>query len=285
MTTDLTELNGWIPEPIEGPVLQKVLNTSAVEAAARRVPMSTRTARVPRFDAQGVDVVAEHANIPLLDATVDDVEVVATKFANRFALSIEDSRDAVANAIDAFKLRWASNFAVKLDNAALGATGGVFTQSVYEAATTGKQVTAGKLTLAQLAEAVSELESGDYSDDLVVIAHPTFAMQLRQMTDSNGFRVLQDPIAAGVPSIYGYDVHFTKGAVASTGASDRPTGNPLLIVGSKRNLILGVRDGVESALSDQAQWSTDNIELKMRARRGFVVADGTAFRVIEKTAS
>jgi hypothetical protein len=77
---------------------------------------------------------------------------------------------------------------------------------------------------------------------------------------------------------------FSRGAVASTGASDRPTGNPLLIVGSKRNLVLGVRDGVESALSTEAKWETDEIELKMRARRGFAVADGTAFRVIEKTA-
>jgi HK97 family phage major capsid protein len=284
MTTEVTHANGWLPEPIQGPVLNKVLSTSAVEQAARRVQMSTRTVSVPKFDAQGVDVVAEHGTIPLLDATLDEVTLTAIKFANRFAISLEGSRDAVASVIDESKVRWASNYAVKLDNAALGATGGVFPNSVYEVATTNKQVTGGHLTLAQLAEAFADLEAGDYSDDLIVIAHPAFAMELRQMTDSAGFRVLQDPLQAGVPSVYGRPVVFSRGAVASTGASDRPTGNPLLIVGSKRNLVLGVRDGVESALSTEAKWETDEIELKMRARRGFAVADGTAFRVIEKTA-
>jgi HK97 family phage major capsid protein len=291
MATTFSETNGWIPEPIQGPVLQKVLSTSALEQAARKVQMSTRTVRVPRHDAAGVDVVAALGTIPLLDATLDEVTLTALKFANRHAISLENSRDAITNEIDTFKLRWASNFAVKLDNACLGATGGSFGvgNSVYEkaiaAASTNHQNTAGHLTLAQLAKAVGELEAGDYPDDLVVVAHPAFAMQLRQMTDSYGFRVLQDPLQAGVPTLYGHPVYFSRGAVASTGASDRPTGNPLLVVGSQRNLILGVRDGVESAISDQAAWDTDGIELKMRARRGFAVADGNAFRVIELTAS
>jgi HK97 family phage major capsid protein len=140
MTTEVTHANGWLPEPIQGPVLNKVLSTSAVEQAARRVQMSTRTVSVPKFDAQGVDVVAEHGTIPLLDATLDEVTLTAIKFANRFAISLEGSRDAVASVIDESKVRWASNYAVKLDNAALGATGGVFPNSVYEVATTNKQV-------------------------------------------------------------------------------------------------------------------------------------------------
>lgn len=296
MATTFSETNGWIPEPIQGPVLQKVLRTSAVEAAGRRVQMTTRTVRVPRHDASGVDVVADSATIPLLDATLDEVTLTALKFANRHSISVENSRDAVANEIDVFKLRWASNFAVKLDNAALGATGGVFGTgaSVYEAvkaaetadgvvAGTYHQSTAGNLTLAELAKAVGDMESSEWSDDLIVIAHPKFAMQLRNLTSTAGFPILHDPLQAGVPSLYGHDVYFSKGAVASTGSSDQPTGNPLFIVGSKRNLILGVRDGVESALSDQASWATDNIELKVRARRAFACADGHAFRVIELT--
>jgi HK97 family phage major capsid protein len=288
MATSFTETNGWIPEPIQGPVLQKVLNESAVEQAARRVQMSTRTVRVPRHDAVGVDVVAELAQIPLKDATLDEVTLVAEKFANRHQISLEASRDAVANEIDAFKQRWASNFAVKLDNACLGATGGVFEKSVYETVGSANTVkTAGALSLAQVSEVVSDLESGDYSDDLVIIAHPKFAMQLRQMTDHAGFRVLLDPLQADVPTVYGHRVFFSKGAVATTGATDQPMsagGNPLFIVGSQRNLILGVRDGVESALSDQAAWANDGLELKLRARRGFAVGTADAFRIIELTA-
>jgi HK97 family phage major capsid protein len=284
MSTTFNISNGWVQEPTEGPVLQKVLSTSAVEQAARVVQMDVPTVRVPRHDAQGVDVVSELGTIPTLDATVDSVTVHALKFANRHAISLEASRDAVANEIDIFKQRWASNFAVKLDNACLGATGGVFPSSVYEVSTTGKQSTAGALKLSHVAKAVGDLEAGDYPDDLVVIAHPAFAMQLRQMTDAYGFRLLDDPLQPGVPTLYGHRVFFTRGAVASTGSSDRPSGNPLLIVGSQRNLILGRRDGVESAISDQAAWATDALELKMRARRGFAIADANAFRVIELTA-
>lgn len=284
MSTTFNFSNGWVQEPTEGPVLQKVLSTSAVEQAARVVQMDVPTVRVPRHDAQGVDVVSELATIPTLDATLDSVTLNALKFANRHAISLEASRDAVANEVDIFKQRWASNFAVKLDNACLGATGGVFPHSVYEIATTNKQSTAGPLKLVHVAEALGDIEAGDYSDDIVIIAHPTFQMSLRQMVDVYGFRVLSDPLQANVPTLFGHDVVFSKGAVASTGASDRPTGNPLLIVASKRNLILGRRDGVESALSDQAAWATDALELKMRARRAFATGDANAFRVIELTA-
>lgn len=289
--TDLSQANGWIPEPTDSSVLTKVSQESAVEAVARRVNMTSETVSVPRFDAQGVDVVAEHAVIPILDAVLDEVVLKAVKFANRHAISVEDSRDSLVNEFDAFKLAWASNYAVKLDNAALGASGAAngttrpFT-SVYQAVGAGGRLsTGGALTYEDVAEAVNTLEAGSYGDDLVIIAHPAFRGDLRNLKDADGVRVVTDPLGAGVPTLFGYELRFTNGARVNATASDRPTGNPLLIAGSKRNLILGVRDGVESAISDQHQWDTDHIEVKMRARRGFAVADATAFRVIEKTAA
>lgn len=285
--TDLSEANGWIPEPSDSDVITKVLAESAVEAVARRVNMTSRTVSVPRFDAQGVSVVAEHAVIPLSDATLDEVTLTAVKFANRHAISVEDSRDAIVDEFAAFKARWASNFATQLDNAALGVTGtgGPF-ESVYRVAGAGNRTsTAGDLSYEDLVAAIGDLESGPYGDDLVVVAHPAFKMALRNLKDADGVRVVADPLGAAVPTVFGYELRFSNGARTSATNTDRPTGNPLLVVGSKRNLILGVRDGVESAISDQHQWDTDHIEVKMRARRGFVVADGSAFRVIEKTAA
>jgi HK97 family phage major capsid protein len=279
---NLTEANGWLPEPSDSQVLRKVLETSAVEAHARRVNMTSRTVSVPRFDAEGVDVVAEAATIPVIQPTLDEVTLTAVKFANRTNISIEDDRDSVLNAVDEFKVRWASNFAVKLDNAVLGATGGPFT-SVFESVT--PLSTAGALTYEDLVSVIGDLEAGDYGDDLIVIAHPAFAMDLRNLKDAAGDRVVSDPLGSAVPTIFGHELRFSKGAVASTGASDRPTGDKLLVVGSKRNLILGVRDGVESQLSDQPRWETDEVELKMRARRAFKVADADAFAVIRKTAA
>lgn len=288
---DLNIDNGWIKEQATSEVLQTVTNTSAVEQVARRVNMTSEFASVPRFDAEGVDVVPEHAVIPVVEADLDEVTLRAIKFANRHTISVEDDRDALVDELNAFKVRWASNFAVKLDNAALGASGAANGttrpfESVYQAVGAGGRLaTAGNLTYEDLVGVVGDLETGDYGDDLVVIAHPAFGMQLRNLKDEAGDRVVGDPLGAGVPTVFGRELIFSKGARVSATASDRPTGNPLLIVGSRRNLILGVRDGVESQLSDQVRWETDELEIKMRARRGFVVADPTAFRVIEKTAA
>jgi HK97 family phage major capsid protein len=147
--------------------------------------------------------------------------------------------------------------------------------------------TAGALSYEDLVDAFGDLESGDYSGDLVVIAHPAFGMSLRNLKDAAGDRVVATDglLSAGVPSVFGAPIHFSKGAKTSAVASDRPTGNPLLIVGNRQHLILGVLDGPESQVSTEARWETDEVELKMRARRGFAAATADAFRVIELTSA
>lgn len=288
--TDATRANGFIPEPVDGEVLTKVYTTSAIEQTARKVNMTSENLRVPRFASEGVDTVAEGAVIPELSGTMDTVLLEATKFANRFAVSIEDQRDSIVDILNLHKLRWASDFAVALDNAALGTTGAVGGpgsdvpfESVY-AASTNKTATAGDLSYEDLVSVFGAIEDGDYSEGLVVIAHPSFAMALRNLKDAAGDRVVGDPLGKGVPTIFGNELRFSRGARTSATFSHKPTGNPLLIVGPRDHLILGVRDGVESAVSDVPRWDTDEVELKMRARRAFAVAEPDAFHVIEKTA-
>lgn len=291
--TDASRANGWIPEPVSGEVLSTVAATSAVEQVARKVTMTSDNLRVPRFDADGVDIVAEGAVIPVRDGVLDTVLLEANKWANRYSVSVEDERDTVISILDQFKAKFASAFAKELDNACLGVTAAatgpgtsVPFESVYKAATTAGNVTAtaGALSYEDLVAAFSALEDGDYNGDLVAIAHPSFAMALRNLKDSDNNRVVGDPLGAGVPSIFGHSLVFSQGAKTSATATDKPTGNPLLIVGNRQHLILGVRDGVESQVSDIPRWDTDEVELKMRARRGFVVATPEAFQVIERTA-
>ena len=284
--TDLTEANGWIPEPGSNEALLRDAETSAVEAVARRVNMTSRTVSVPRFVANGIDVVAEGATIPVKDATLDEVVLTAVKFADRFAISFEDSQDAVVDALNAYKREWLSNYAIALDNACLGVTGtgGPF-ESVYRAVGSGNRTaTAGDLTYEDLQAIIGDME-GNRKGGLVVIAHPKFKMSLRNLKDAAGERVVTDPFGAGVPTIFGHEVRFSYGAATSAAYSDSPTGNPLLIVANKSNLILGVRSGPESQVSDQEQWANDNIELKMRARRAFALASADSARVIELTAA
>ena len=289
--TDLNEANGWIPEPKSSEVLTKVYETSAVESVARRVTMTAPTVSVPRFESDGADIVAEHEVIPVQTADLDEVTLRAVKFANRFAISVEDQRDALVDVLTQKKLAWANSFGRKLDNACLGVTvakDGTATapfESVYSVSNTAGNVTAtaGALNYEMLVELFDAIETGDYNGNLVVIAHPAFKSALRNLKDEAGDRVVSDPLGAGTPSIFGNELRFSNGARTSASATDKPTGNPLLIVGNREHLILGVRDGIESQVSDQPRWDTDEVELKMRARRGFVAATGEAFHVIEKT--
>lgn len=291
MTTDLNEANGWIPEPSSNEVLTKSTDTSAVETFARKVTMTAPTLSVPRFESEGVDIVAEHAVIPVQDATLDEVVLRAVKWADRFAISVEDQRDAVVDVLNAKKAAWVSSFNRELDNACLGTTAAkngttVPFDSVYSVAGAGNRTSTATLSYENLVEAFGDLEAGDYSGDLVVIAHPSFGMALRNLKDAAGDRVvaLDGVLGAGVPTVFGAPIHFSKGAKTSAVASDRPTGNPLFIVANRQHLILGVLDGPESQVSTEARWETDEVELKMRARRGFAAATAEAFRVIEKTA-
>lgn len=280
--TDLSVANGWIPVQQESEALLRDAETSAVESVARKVNMTSDVVKVPRFVANGVDVVAEHAVIPIQDATLDEVTLDAHKFANRFAISIEDREDAVVDALNAYKREWLSNFAIKLDNAALGAADGPF-ESVYEAVGAGnRSATAGALTYEDLVDVIGDME-GNRKGGLVIIAHPKFKMSLRNLKDSAGDRVVADPFGGGVPTIFGHNVYFSYGAATADEATDEPEGNPLLVVANRSNLILGVRSGPESMLSEAPQWETDHVELKMRARRGFVLADADSARVVELT--
>jgi len=293
-TTDLTEANGWIPEPSSDQVLTKATDTSAVEAVGRRVTMTAPTMTIPRFESEGADVVAEAATIPVQTADLDEVTLRAVKFANRFAISVEDQRDAVVDVFNQKKAAWISAFSRKFDNAALGVTAAqsgttVPYTSVYRLASQNSRVTAtaGALTYEDLVATFGELEAGEYSGELVVIAHPSFAMDLRNLKDSAGDRVIatSEVMGAAVPTIFGHRLVFSKGARTSATATDRPTGNPLLVAGYREHLIVGVLDGPESQVSDQPRWATDEVELKLRARRGFVAATPEAFQVIEKTAA
>ena len=63
-----------------------------------------------------------------------------------------------------------------------------------------------------------------------------------------------------------------------------PTGNPLIIVGSRDALILGIRSGPESFIADgnvSVGFATDETKLKIRARRGFGISHPSAFAVLE----
>ncbi len=296
---DLTEANGYILEEQGSSVIQALQANSAVESFARREAMASRTKSVPRFVADAPEVVAEGATIPEATATLDEVVLTARKYAKIFHVSEEDINDSLVDVLNTYKTEWASKFARKFDNACLGVTaagdgddGQPFT-SLYRAIATSPSApvsqiiqTGGALSFADINVALGFVESSDKFDaaNTVFMAHPKMLAELRGMVDGTGQLVLPNPIAATPGSLFGYPLVVSYGAATSAAATANPTGNPLLIVGNRQMMINGVRGGVESVVSRDAEFSKDGVLLKTRIRRGFAVADADAFAIVEKTA-
>jgi HK97 family phage major capsid protein len=290
---DLTEDNGYILEEQGSSVIQALLANSAVESFARREQMASRTKSVPRFVADAPEVVAEGETIPEALATLDEVVLTAKKYAKIFHVSEEDVNDSLVDVLNTYKTEWASRWARKYDNACLGVSGAVtgeddvpFT-SLYSAIDWNEQriQTEGDLSFDDINSALGIVETSEYFDaaNTVFMAHPKMLAALRGMVDGTGQLVLPNPIAGTPGSLFGYPLVVSYGAAVSTAATDAPTGNPLLIAGNRNLLINGIRGGVESVVSRDAEFSKDGVLLKTRIRRGFAVAEASAFAVVEKT--
>ena len=291
---DLTEANGYILEEQGSSVVQALLANSAIESFARRENMASRTKSVPRFVADAPEVVAEGEEIPQATADLDEVVLTAKKYAKIFHISEEDVNDSIVDTLTVYKREWASRWARKFDNAALGVTTAVDGtdvapfKSLYQEldAFGGILPTAGKLTFDQLNTAIGVVESSEYYDaaNTVFMVHPKMLAEIRGMVQGdNNLLVLPNPLAGTPGSLFGYPLVVSYGAATSAAATDAPTGNPLLIVGNKNLLINGVRGGVESVVSRDAEFGTDGVLLKTRVRRAFAVARPEGFFIIEKT--
>lgn len=293
---DLTEANGYILEEQGSAVIQDLVANSAVERFARREAMASRTKSVPRFVADAPEVVAEGDEIPAADATLDEVVLTAKKYAKLFHISEEDVNDSLVDVLSTYKREWASRFARKFDNATLGVsvaadgTDAAPYTSLYrlisQAAGDNYITTGGAMSYDDLNAALGEVETSSKFDaaNTVWMAHPKMLKEIRGMVKGNSDLVLPDPLAGTPGSLFGYPLVVSYGAATSDVASDSPAGNPLLIVGNRQMLINGVRGGVESVVSRDAEFARDGVVLKTRVRRGFAVADAGAFAIVEKTA-
>ena len=296
--TDLTEANGYILEEQGSTVIQDLIANSAVERFARREAMASRTKSVPRFVGTPPEVVAEGAEIPAADPTLDEIVLTAKKYAQLIHISEEDVNDSLVDTLSVYKREWASRFARKFDNACLGVAAAAdgtdlvpFT-SLYQALYTDPNAetshilqTGGAMSFADINSALGLVEASSKFDaaNTVWMAHPKMLAEIRGMVKGNSDLVLPDPLAGTPGSLFGYPLVVSYGAEKSQSAG-QTGGNPLLIVGNRQMLINGVRGGVESVVSRDAEFARDGVVLKTRVRRGFAVADAGAFAIVEKTA-
>lgn len=298
---DLNHENGWIPEQ-EGPVLEAVRATSAVEATGRRFNMTSDLANFKSLSGANARIVAEGALIPDASLEFNEVALRAFKWAEILPLSYEDVSDSSGSVIEAYKQDFFTNFALKYDNAALGVTAAQgtttgtladrpFNSAYYVASQNGRVIqTAGDVTLEDVSAALGALETTPIfnASRAVIIAHPQFKAALRLLKDEDGNPVYSagQAVSGGVgETLFGIELRFSFGARTSATMTDAPTGNPLLIVADRSALIVGVRSGPESILSTEVDFKTDVYNLKMRARRGFLVSEADNVSIVEKTAS
>ena len=292
--TDFTEANGYILEEQGSAVIQDLIANSAIERFARRETMASRTKTVPRFVTDAPQVVAEGGTIPEAVATLDEIVLTARKYAQIMHVSEEDLNDNLVDVLTASKREWASRWARKFDNACLGVTaagdgddGQPFT-SLYASINwnTNRIQTAGALTFEDISNALGLVEASSKYDaaNTVFMAHPKMLGHIRNMIGANNEYVLPNPLDGTPGTLLGYPLVVSYGAATSAAATDAPAGNPLLIVGNRNMLINGVRGGIESVVSRDAEFTKDGVLLKTRIRRGFAVADASAFAIVEKTA-
>ncbi|HLU29974.1 MAG TPA: phage major capsid protein, partial [Glycomyces sp.] len=292
----------WVPEEWGGPVINKIAETSAVEALARTEAMGTDTKHVLRSAGMGFQgAIAKSEAYPEATGVNDEVLLTARKFGAVVRIADEDMKDTagLVNLIQQKQLEWARGHAIGFDNACLGVTNEtpngstVPFLSLYAAlhstnndtgytAEANIVETDGALTYATLSAAFELVETSDYYNEgsMVVIAHPSFKARLREITgvvsDGDG-GVVSDHrpvfeehsrLGTGAPDrIFGVPVRWTLGAKTNATAGSAPTGNPLLFVGNRELLIKGARSGPEYMVAGAdtgAAFLTDEALLKMR---------------------
>lgn len=304
-------LDQWIPEEFSSQVIIRTQQVSAIEAWARRIPMTTATLSTPRTAATSIQVVAKGGTYTEDTAANDQVILSVYKFGTAVRLAEEDLDDALADALQAKKMDWSTAYAKFLDNACL-ATNAVANgttvpfNSVYYAltqsnATTGytananilKTVTTVALSYANISNVLALLEASDFFDEsrIGVIAHPTFKAMIRNIVDTqsrpifvpaNGLQMPDGSPATDV--IFNYPIKWSNGAKLSTAATSTPTGNVIAVFANLDFLLLGVRSGPESVVidgKDGASALTDETLLKLRARRAFAIANENAMAVLQ----
>lgn len=312
---------GWLIEQRDSNVVKAFAHASAWEKAARPVPMTANTVRVPRIEDMDVDVIPKGSAYGEDTSSADTVAISAAKFGKALRIAEEDvDDDKLADFLDLKKQSAASSFAKKFDNAAIGVnavdnnTTVPFT-SLYKAlttvdASTGYTANANVLTSAGaggvvtydlLSALLGIAEGSNFYDETqsTFIAHPSFKGALRGIKDSQGRPIFYSDVngQSVVDRIFGVQVLWSNGARVTATAMTTPTGsgitpsgvkgtagNPLLALVNRPYAVVGNRTPFESVLipgRDGLAGLTDEDILKVRVRKAAGVTNPKAHAILE----
>ena len=283
-------MEAWIPEEYDSEVIQRITQTSVVEAVANRLPMTSDTRHAPRSAGMGVEVIDKGGAYGEDVSLNDDVTLTAKKFGKVVRIAEEDINDALPNTLAVKMKDWGISYAKILDNACLGVTAvpgaGVPFQSLYSLlhttdATLGYTAddnitvaASGGVTYDDFSNTIGDVEAGDYYDPatMLAVAHPGFKKSMRGIKDLQDDPIFIEGLAGTPDTIFGVPIRWSLGARLHATATSAPTGRPIMAFVSTDLMLLGIRSGPESVFIDGRDGTsalTDESLLKMRARRGW----------------
>lgn len=301
----------WIGVENGDVAIQALVRSSATEQLARPETMMTDTKQVPRSGNFAIAAVAKGAAYGETSATNDYVELIARKAGGVLRVAEEDLLDTSVDILAVKRNDAARNLAKFFDNSTLGTSGAangttILYTSVYKAVrttnsatsyTADENYTSGSATYANLSSAFAKYEDSDWYDegDQFVIASPAYKAALRNLVDTNGTPIFQPQMSEDIAArLFGVPITWSIGARVSGTNTSSPTGNPLLIVGSRGLLIKGMAKlspgiantnpgfALQRAINGTG-FLTDEALLKAAMRRGFAVGQEHGFSVFEKT--
>lgn len=269
-----------VPEPLSADIIQELPDASAVLQLARRIPMATRTQRMPVLDTlptayfvsgdsglkqttnmewTNVNLVVEElaALVPVPDAYIDDTNVPIW---------------------DELRPRMVEALAKKIDAACLFGTN---KPSTWGAALVPAAVAAGNViqanntdlpfSVAQLAEKVS-LDGYNNIDGWAV--RPGFKWRLMRTRSTDGIPIYEPDLRNGRGgSLYGYPMREVANGAWDASVAD-------LLLGDWSKAIVGMRQDISFTMSDQGVIVDDDGKVVYSAFQ----QDGKIMRVVMRMA-
>lgn len=327
MTTNRQDLETLIPIEVSNEVIQAVAKTSAIEALAPAETMTSDTKQVARFGGFTVASVAKGQDYGFSTNTQDLVDLIARKIGGAAKIAEEDFADTITGegTMRRYEQEAGSALAKNFDHACIGVTtaaNGTTSpfQSIYATVTTAQSTpwgayaananrvqvprlttgspTAAKTWLDGINTFLAMYEESDWYDEgnTFLLASPAVRSIMRNVRYADDRPVFIDNAqSGGTPSLFGYDnFRFTTGARTGATMTDRPTGNPLIVIGNSNALKRGLARTSPGMVPGNpgVQWQraaqgigflSDEAIMKAMMRRAFVCTVPQAVAVLEIT--
>jgi HK97 family phage major capsid protein len=301
----------WIPTETGDAAIQAMVRASATERLGRPEVMNSDTKQVPRAGEFAIAGIAKGATYGEVSGTNDYVELIARKAGGATRIAEEDLLDSTVDILATKRVAAARNLGKFYDNATLACSGTangttVLYSAVYKTIrttdsaagyTADDHYVSGSASYANLSTAWGHYEDSDWFDegDTIVIASPAFKAALRGILDTQNRPIFQERATeAGADMIFGNEVTYSLGCRVSATNTYAPSGNPILIVGSRQLLINGmarltpeIADANPGFALQRARqgvgFLSDEALLKAAMRRGFALGQPNGASLFELT--